>query len=126
MAILSIAMTVGYVLLGTSMILGANYMDAFVAFSVSSVFIFGLTDIFSSKKRGMAHVLTGGLMGTIFTAYYAIEYISSGFNSLISSGFWSSSSLITFLGTIVLGVVSVVCLIISKKSFKSAKMKKGG
>jgi len=111
------------VLLGISMALHANYMDAFVAFTISFVFIFGLADIFSNKKRGMAHVLTGGLMGTIFAAYYTIEYTSSGFSSLISDGIWRSSGLIDFFGTIVLGVVSIVCLLISKKRFRNAKIR---
>lgn len=105
------------------MALCANYMDAFVALTISFVFIFGLADIFSNKRRGMAHVLTGGLMGIIFAAYYAIEYVSSGFSSLISDGIWSSSCLINFLGTMILGVASIACLLMSKKRFKNAKIR---
>ena len=125
MSALSVVMAIGYSLLGFIMVVSSNYMDAFVAFTISSIFTFGLFDIFSAKKRGTAHILTGGLVSTIFSAYYTIEYISQGLEELISNGKWNFIGTTTFIGVIVLGIGGTFCFIISKKSFKSAKIESG-
>lgn len=126
MSTLSVVMAIGYFLLGIAMVVGSNYMDAFVAFTISAIFIFGLLDIFSAKKRGTAHILTGGLVSAIFSVYYAIEYLSQGLEGLISSGKWNLDDTITFIVVVILGAGGVFCFVLSKKIFKkSAKIESG-
>ncbi len=125
MSALSVVMAIGYSLIGTAMVIGSNYMDAFVAFTISAIFAFGLLDIFSAKKRGTAHILTGGLVSVIFSVYYAIEYLSQGLEELISNGKWNLVGTTTFIGIMILGVGGALCFILSKKSFKSAKIESG-
>ena len=125
MSALSVVMAIGYFLLGIVMVVGSNYMDAFVAFTISAIFAFGLLDIFSAKKRGTAHILTGGLVSTIFSVYYTIEYLSQGLEGLISSGKWDLTGTTAFIAVIILGAGGAFCFILSKKSFKSAKIESG-
>ncbi len=125
MSALSVVMAIGYSLIGTAMVIGSNYMDAFVAFTISAIFAFGLLDIFSAKKRGTAHILTGGLVSVIFSVYYTIEYLSQGLEGLISNGKWVLIGTTTFIGIMILGAGGALCFILSKKRFKSAKIENG-
>ncbi len=126
MSWLAIFMASGYALLGMDLIADMNYMDAFVALTVSAVFAFGLLDVFSAKKRGAAHVLTGGLLSMIFTVYFVIEQIANGLETLISDNTWKLEEKSALLFAVLLGVGGVVSFFISKKTFESAKIKKRG
>ena len=125
MSALAVIMATGYSLLGINLIVNANYMDAFVAFTVSFVFAFGLLDIFSAQKRGAAHVLTGGILSMIFSAYFIIEYFANDFDFLIANGKWTWSGTISLIGIVILGIGGVFSYYISKKVFKNAKIKTG-
>ena len=122
MNVLAVIMAGGYTLLGVGLIVNANYMDSFVAFTISAIFALGLLDIFSAKKRGAAHVLTGGIMSMIFSAYFVIEYFANDFDSLINDGKWTWNGILDLLGVLILGVGGVISFYFSKKAFKSAKI----
>jgi hypothetical protein len=122
MNVLAVIMAGGYTLLGVDLVVNANYMDSFVAFTISAVFAFGLFDIFSAKKRGAAHVLTGGILSMIFSAYFVIEYFANDFDFLINNGKWTWSGTLDFLGVLILGIGGVISFYLSKKVFKSAKI----
>ncbi len=123
MTVLSTIMAIGYALLGIDLVIHNDYMDAFVAFTVSAVFAFGLLDVFSGKKRRAAHTLTGGLLSMIFSTYFAIEYFSNGLESLISNGYWNFNETLDLISAIVLGIGGIISFYISKKVFKNAKIK---
>ncbi len=122
MSVVGVVMAFGYTLLGMNLIVNGNYMDAFVAFSVSAVFAFGLFDIFSAKKRGSAHVLTGGILSMIFTIYFVIEYFANDFDFLINNGKWTWSGTVDLVGAFVLGIGGVISFYLSKKVFENAKI----
>ncbi len=126
MSSLAITMACGYALLGANLIANVNYMDAFVALTISAVFAFGLLDVFSAKKRGAAHVLTGGLLSMIFTVYFMIEQFANGFESVISNGVWKIEEKGSLLFSLFLGLGGVMAFFISKKTFRSVKIKKRG
>jgi len=122
---ITIIMSAGYTVLGINLLLSSDYMDSFVAFTVAAVFAFGLLDVFSAKKRGAAHVYTGGILSMIFSAYFVIEYFANDFDFLINNGKWTWSDIGSLIGAVILGIGGVISYYLSKKTFKSAKIKTG-
>lgn len=121
MRTMSLVMTAGYAILGISLIAGQGYMDAFVAFTIALIFASGIPDVYSGKKSGYAHVVTGGLIGSIFTGYYVIEYFATGFDALIMEGHFAAGPVWNIVGAVILGILSVVSFMISRKQFKAKR-----
>ncbi len=126
MSWLSVLMALGYTLLGIDLVYLTNYMDAFVAFTISAVFAFGLLDVFTAKKRGAAHVLTGGLLSMIFTVYFVIEQFANSLETLINQNTWDLQEKEALLFVLLLGIGGIISFLISKKVFKSAKIANRG
>jgi len=68
------------------MVLSHDYMDAFVALTITLIFIFGLYDDLGKSKSGIAHAITGSIMGLIFDTYYVIALFAASFDGFINDG----------------------------------------
>ncbi len=121
MRTVSIIAAAGYVLLGISLVVGQDYMDAFVVFTIALIFASGMPDVYSGKKSGFAHIVTGGLIGSIFTGYYVIEYFAAGFDALIMEGHFSTGAAWNLVGAVILGILSVGSFMASRKQFKAKR-----
>ncbi len=121
MKLIAILMAVGYSIFGIFLALEKNYMDAFVTFTIAAIFFSGLSDISKMAKSGLAHIITGGIMGGIFGVYYTVEYLAGGFDHLINEGSFSFGFLWNVVGALSLATVAAFFAIHSRKNFKNSK-----
>jgi hypothetical protein len=119
MGLMMIVVTIGYSALGLSMILSKDYMDGFVAFTVSAIFAFGIRDTFRRTKSGLAHIISGGVIGGIFGLFYSIEYFANVFDHLINDGNISFKPFDNLAGSIILALFIIIFAIYSKKHFET-------
>jgi|YelNatPaOPRAMG01_1025707.scaffolds.fasta_scaffold38955_2 hypothetical protein len=118
---LMILASFGYAVLTIFMVLSRDYMDAFVALTITLIFIFGLFDVFNNKKSGIAHAMTGSIMGLIFGVYYVIALLAAAFDNLINNGTFEFKPFLNFFIAMVLFIFSLYLFFHLRVEFKNKK-----
>ncbi|MCL5033378.1 MAG: hypothetical protein M1542_09070 [Thermotogae bacterium] len=118
---LMILASFGYAVLAIFMVLSRDYMDAFVALTITLIFIFGLSDVFNNKKSGTAHAITGSIIGLIFEIYYVTALLAAAFDSLINNGAFEFKPLSNFFIATVLFIFNLYLFFHLKVEFKNKK-----
>lgn len=118
---LMILASAGYTILAIFMLISRDYMDAFVALTVTFIFIFGLYDTLNDKKSGTAHAITGSILGIIFETYYVIALFASTFDGLINNGTFEFKPLSNFFIALAIFPLNLYLFFHLRVEFKNKK-----